>query len=64
MPFAYTFPGSTPGHDFGDSTLESGGAGWYLSVENIAKVLISLNQKDGKVLSNSRFEDMISWRRA
>jgi len=58
--FSYAFPGNTPGHDWGDSTLGSGAAGWYLSVDDIAKVLISLIQKDGKVLSDAQFQDMES----
>jgi CubicO group peptidase (beta-lactamase class C family) len=58
--FSYAFPGSTPGHDWGDNTLGCGAAGWYLSVNDIAKVLISLNQKDGKVLSDAQFQVMES----
>jgi CubicO group peptidase (beta-lactamase class C family) len=56
--FSYKFPGKNPGHDWGDSSLGCGGAGWYLSVEDLAKVLISLNKGDGKVLSPAQFTEM------
>jgi CubicO group peptidase (beta-lactamase class C family) len=55
--FAYLYPGSKMGHDWKDNTLNAGGAGWYLSVEDITKVLLSLNAKDGKILSATAAND-------
>jgi len=56
--FGYTYPGNKPGYDWGDRTLSCGADGWYLSVEDIAKVFLSLNAKDGKVLSEAEFQSM------
>ena len=54
---AYKYPGTSPGYDWGDISLSCGAAGWYLSVEDIAKVLLSLNAKDGKILSATPAKD-------
>jgi CubicO group peptidase (beta-lactamase class C family) len=60
--FAYQFPGSTPGYNWGDESLKCGAAGWYLSVEDIAQVLLSINAGDGRILvenaTKRQFEDM------
>ena len=48
--FAYKFPGNQPGTDWGDVRGECGGAGWYVSAEDMAKVLFSINSRDGKIL--------------
>ena len=60
--FAYQFPGSRAGYDWGDVSFRCGSAGWYLSVEDMARVLLSINAKDGKILSaapgNDQFEIM------
>ena len=48
--FAYTFPGSSSGKDFGDQRKECGSKGWYLSVEDLGNVLLSLNGADGRDL--------------
>ena len=60
--FAYKFPGSTAGADWGDESLKCGAQGWYLSVKDIAKVLLSINARDGKILAEAggmhQFEDM------
>nr|ACX33957.1 putative beta-lactamase [uncultured prokaryote EC6] len=57
---AYAFPGNAAGHDWGDNTLQCGADGWYLSVDDISRVLISLNRKDEKVLTDTQFKEMIS----
>jgi CubicO group peptidase (beta-lactamase class C family) len=58
--FAHIYPGSSAGFDWGDESLVCGAASWYLSVEDIAKVLSSLNAHDGKILKTSpdRFTEM------
>jgi CubicO group peptidase (beta-lactamase class C family) len=56
--FSYGFSGNQPGHDWGDNTLICGAAGWYLSVDDISKVLLSLDEKDGKVLDDAHFNSM------
>jgi CubicO group peptidase (beta-lactamase class C family) len=56
--FSYQFPGSSPGVDWKDDTLIVGAAGWYLSVEDIAKVLSSLNRNDGRILTPAQVQDM------
>ena len=49
--FSYLYPGSKEGKDWGDVSLRCGSAAWYLSVEDMARVLLSINAKDGKILS-------------
>jgi hypothetical protein len=56
--WAHAFPGDTPGHDFGDRRKLCGGEGWYLSVEDLGKVLLSLNGADGRILSDAQFLDV------
>ncbi len=56
--FAYRYPGSKSGFDWVDNSLGCGAAGWYLSVEDISKVLISLNAGDGKILTKDQVETM------
>ncbi|MGH6647017.1 serine hydrolase domain-containing protein [Aquabacterium sp.] len=57
--YAYKGVGSNAhGTDFGDVSLVCGAAGWYLSTEDIAKVLLSLNAKDGKILSATAGKDL------
>jgi CubicO group peptidase (beta-lactamase class C family) len=56
--FSYLYPGVTAGTDWGDNTLIAGPAGWYLAVEDIAKVLASLNKNDGKILTQDQVTDM------
>ena len=51
--FAYLYPGSRKGYDWHDVSLKCGSAGWYLSVEDLARVLMSINAKDNKILSTS-----------
>jgi CubicO group peptidase (beta-lactamase class C family) len=51
--FAYNYPGKTGGNDWGDVSLQCGASGWYLSVEDIAKVLLSMTTKDGKILAET-----------
>ncbi|HEU0173512.1 MAG TPA: serine hydrolase domain-containing protein [Blastocatellia bacterium] len=51
--FAYNYPGTHAGYDWGDLSLQCGAAGWYLSVEDIVKVLLSINAKDGKILAET-----------
>ncbi|HKO62941.1 MAG TPA: serine hydrolase domain-containing protein [Pyrinomonadaceae bacterium] len=60
--FAYKHPSTTIGVVFGDESLKCGAAGWYLSVENIAKVLLSMNALDGRILTENttthQFDEM------
>lgn len=46
----YYRPDGTKGYDWGDYTLACGGVGWYLSAEDIGKVLMSLAAEDGKIV--------------
>ncbi|MFQ5526973.1 MAG: serine hydrolase domain-containing protein [Thermoanaerobaculia bacterium] len=63
--FAYKFPGDELGFDWGDVRLECGGAGWYVSAEDMAKVLFSLKEKDGRILvetaTESQFDQMLNF---
>lgn len=54
--FAYKYPGDQSGYDWGDVRLRCGAAGWYLSAEDMAKVLFSLNAKDERILAESATE--------
>jgi len=54
----YAFPGTSSGHDFGDRRPTCGGEGWYLSVEDLGHVLLSLNGADGRILTEAQFRDM------
>src|SRR5215471_3598167 len=56
--YSYLFPGTSHGTDWGDDTAIVGAAGWYLSVEDIAKVLASLNANDGRILTPAQVKDM------
>ena len=56
--FAYKFPGNAAGTDWGDVSLICGAAGWYLSAEDLGKVMLSLNAKDGKILKASGGKDL------
>jgi CubicO group peptidase (beta-lactamase class C family) len=56
--FSYKFPGTAAGHDWGDDTLMVGAAGWYLAIEDVAKVLNSLNKNDGRILTSAQRADM------
>ncbi|GAB1343170.1 hypothetical protein MASR1M101_22970 [Gemmatimonas sp.] len=48
--FAYFHPGDKPGHDWGDVRLRCGDAGWYVSAEEMARVLRSVVSRDGRIL--------------
>ncbi len=52
--FAYFVPGNKPGHDWGDVRLRCGDAGWYVSAEGMASVLLSVNARDGRILAESK----------
>ncbi|MFT3859482.1 MAG: serine hydrolase [Aquabacterium sp.] len=58
--FAYKMPGTDEGTDFGDVRDICGAAGWYLSVEDMAKVMLSLNAKDEKILAASNGKDLFN----
>jgi CubicO group peptidase (beta-lactamase class C family) len=58
--FAYKMPGTAAGTDWGDVSSICGAAGWYLSVEDMSKVLMSLNAKDGKILSATVAKDLFN----
>ena len=56
--FSYKYPGTTSGYDWGDDSLGVGAAGWYLAIDDIAKVLYSLNKNDGRILTSAQLQDM------
>lgn len=57
--YAYKNVGvNAAGTDFGDVSLICGAAGWYLSAEDLGKVMLSLNTKDGKILSATASKDL------
>jgi CubicO group peptidase (beta-lactamase class C family) len=56
--FAYAYPGTSSGYDWGDNSLGAGAAGWYLAIDDIAKVLYSLNKNDGRILTTTQVNDM------
>jgi CubicO group peptidase (beta-lactamase class C family) len=56
--FSYKFPGTSSGHDWGDDTLGVGAAGWYLAIDDIDKVLYSLNKNDGRILTQDQMKEM------
>jgi hypothetical protein len=56
--FSYKSPGTAGGYDWGDDSLGAGAAGWYLAIEDIAKVLYSLNMNDGRILTTAQWQDM------
>ena len=58
----YKYPGTTSGWDWGDNTLGVGAAGWWIAIEDIAKVLYSLNKDDGRILTHDQLTDMINTR--
>jgi hypothetical protein len=47
---AHFHPGDQPGHDWGDVRLRCGDAGWYVSTEEMARVLRSVMTRDGRIL--------------
>jgi CubicO group peptidase (beta-lactamase class C family) len=56
--FSYKYPGTDAGVDWGDDSLGVGAAGWYLAIEDIEKVLYSLNKNDGRILTPQQWSDM------
>ena len=54
----YKYPGNQFSGDWGDLTLVCGDWGWYVSVEDYAKVLVSLNSADHKILTDCQLNDM------
>jgi CubicO group peptidase (beta-lactamase class C family) len=59
--FSYNTVGSADkGTDWGDNTLVCGAAGWYLSAEDMAKVMLSLNAKDGKIFPTAGGKDLFA----
>jgi CubicO group peptidase (beta-lactamase class C family) len=54
----YSWARPTVSLDWGDATLTCGDWGWYVSVEDYAKVLVSLNSRDHKILSDAEFKEM------
>ena len=57
--YSYGFPGTAKGHDWGDNSLSAGAAGWWLSIDDIAKVLDSLNRNDSRILTSDQLTDMV-----
>lgn len=58
--FAYKYPGTASGWDWGDNTLGVGSAGWWLAIDDISKVLYSLNKDDGRILTHEQLNDMVT----
>ena len=56
--FSYGYPGTKSGYDWGNTSLGAGGAGWYIAIEDIAKVLYSLNKDDGRILTSTQRKEM------
>jgi CubicO group peptidase (beta-lactamase class C family) len=56
--FSYRYPGTSGGYNWGDSSLGVGAAGWYLAIDDIDKVLNSLNKNDGRILTAAQVQDM------
>jgi CubicO group peptidase (beta-lactamase class C family) len=56
--FSYKYPGTTSGVDWSDNSLGVGAAGWYLAIDDIARVLYSLNKNDGRILTPAQRNDM------
>lgn len=56
--YQYQYPGRSPGANPGDLVSTSGGFGWYLTIEDMAKVLHSLNLNDGRILTPAQWSDM------
>ncbi|MES2685033.1 MAG: serine hydrolase domain-containing protein [Pseudomonadota bacterium] len=56
--FSYKFPGTSSGHNWGDNSLGVGAAGWYLAINDINKVLHSLNRNDGRILTPAQVKEM------
>jgi CubicO group peptidase (beta-lactamase class C family) len=56
--FSYAYPGTNAGVDWGDDTAGVGAAGWYLAIDDAAKVLFSLNANDGRILTSAQLHDM------
>ncbi len=54
----YQYPGDSVSYDWGDTTLACGDWGWYVSVEDYAKVLLSLNSGDHRILTDCQLFDM------
>jgi CubicO group peptidase (beta-lactamase class C family) len=55
----YVYPGNKLSGDWADTPrLACGSWGWYVSVRDYAKVLVSLNSADHKILSDCQFLDM------
>ena len=58
--FAYLYPGSKKGFDWGDNSLGCGAAGWYLSVDDMSKVMVSLANGDGKILVHNPLRRIVA----
>ena len=56
--FSYKYPGTDGGHDWGDTSAGAGAAGWYLAIDDIGKVLYSLNKNDGRILTAAQMKIM------
>lgn len=56
--YAYLNPVKRAGYDFGDNTSICGAAGWYLTVEDMAKVMLSLNAGDNRILAKTPTKDL------
>ena len=56
--YTYLYPGTKGGFDWGDNSLICGAAGWYVSVDDMARVMSSLNNNDGRVMKPALFQTM------
>jgi CubicO group peptidase (beta-lactamase class C family) len=57
--FAYKNPGGGKGYDWGDVSLTCGAAGWYMSAEDMGRVLLSVTNKDGKIFTENATTQML-----
>jgi CubicO group peptidase (beta-lactamase class C family) len=62
--FVYKNPAGGNGFDWGDVSLSCGAAGWYLSAEDIGRVLLSINAMDGRIFTENASVDMLGELRA
>lgn len=66
---AYQFPGTAAGYDWGTEPsppleLTAGAGGWWVSINDLIPVLISLNRNDGKILTPEQMDLMqgqVAW---
>ena len=58
--YSYIYPGNSSGNSYGDFRLGCGAANWTVSVEDMAKVLFSINARDEKILTEKAYSSQAS----